>query len=136
MKDNSTSIKSWQIYLGIIGSLLWFFILEILGYFQNSELFHFYNVISGYTIGFIVAFSGWIFWETLQGRGKKFIVEGALNKWLISVPLLIIFFIGLLGFYKSIWGSSIWSYNLGSFMGGIALTFGLAPLLEVISAEK
>ncbi|WP_092123151.1 hypothetical protein [Desulfonatronum thiosulfatophilum] len=69
-------MKTWQIQIGSWGTILWLASFQILDYANT----HGYDVVSktfvGYTLGFITAFVGYLFWEVIHGRWKSILGDG------------------------------------------------------------
>ncbi len=82
MQTESNTPRIWQIHLGIWGSVIWFGALQTVNYFQIHKLQAMQDATSGYAIGFITAFAGYISREILLGRGNKFFDKNRFLKWL------------------------------------------------------
>ena len=105
-------MKTWQTKIAVLGSLIWFVLMGNLKYIltlENSII----NVVSGYTMGFITAFSAQIFWEITRGGYKRILGEKTEPlRYITAIPLFLLAILGLLGFLNSILNSMPWQYTI------------------------
>lgn len=89
-----------------------------------------YRIMSGYVLGFIIAFSGFAFWECVQGRAHKFLDPHPVFRWLSYLILVFIFLFGSVSLSAEIFGNTNWAYNIGSLFGGLVVALGVIPTIE------
>jgi len=122
--------SGWKLGLAIIGFLLWLLVsvsaetVNAMGWFES------YRFMSGYVLGFLIAFSGFAFWEVVQGRAKKFLDPHPVFRWLSYLMLGAILLIGLVSILAEIFGNTNWAYNIGSLLGGLVVGLGVIPTIE------
>jgi hypothetical protein len=135
MSESKRKVCGWQIYAALLGIIAWLALLQSIDYIRQYGWLKLYSSASGYVIGFITALAGWLFWEILQGRGKKFLDDQPALRWISIVQLCAIFIFGLAGFFKSIWGTNDWTFSLAYFIGATVVGKGLMPFLECLQPD-
>ncbi|WP_078118569.1 hypothetical protein [Thiosocius teredinicola] len=123
-------IPVWQLALAIFGFLLWMFLLSAIELIEAQGWKVVYEFVSGYSFGYIVAFSGLLFWEVIKGRGRRFLDPHPVFGWLSYFVLGMVFLFGLAGLAIEVFGYTNWPYNIGSLMAGVAVGIGLAPVID------
>lgn len=108
-----------------------------LGSFQAGEFLQTsgYNDLAiaayGYVMGCITVFSGHLFWgRVVQTRGNELLGEGWFSRAVFAICLIVIFSMGLLGVYNSIFNASPRAYCMLFLVGGIVVNQGLMPIIE------
>lgn len=130
-------IKGWQIQLGGWGTILWIASFQIMQFLNDQGYASEAKAVVGYTLGFITAFAGYLFWEIWHGRWESiFGSERGFNRIISAVPLLLILLFGLFGFANSIFNSMTWHYNLTFALAGIVVAQGLIPIINHIDGTK
>lgn len=125
-----SKLKDWQIGVGVIGSALWLLALPGSEWLAKHQLDAAYKLNAGYVLGFLTAISGFIFWEIVFGRGKSFIDDHKIFRYLSYVMLLVTLGLGLLALIAQIFGDTDWRFNIGALIGGLVVGLGVAPLVE------
>lgn len=130
-------MKNWQIQLGGWGGVLWLGSFQIMEYANSHGNEVAAKTIVGYTLGFITTFSGYLFWEVIHGRWETFLGnDRGLMRILSSIPLLVIFVIGMIGFLNAIFNSMPWFYNFSFAVAGIVVGQGLVPVINHIDGTQ
>lgn len=120
----------WQFGLAVFGTLLWMFALVVAERVNALGWAESYRFIAGYVLGYTIAFSGFVFWEVVQGRANKFLDPHPIFRWLSYFMLASIFLFGLLSLMAEIFGNTNWAYNIGSLIGGLVVALGVIPSME------
>jgi hypothetical protein len=129
-------MKTWQIHLGIWGSILWMASFQIFEYFNNQGQQEISRAISGYTIGFVTAFVGYLFWEITHGKWEVvFGDDRGISKALSAFSFFVLFLIGAFGFLNSIFNTLPWFYNITFALAGIVVAQGLIPLIKNLEGK-
>jgi len=116
--------------LAVIGSLLWFLSMPAAELIKAQGCLELYKFVSGYILGFIVAFAGFIFWEFMQGRGRHLLDPHPFFRWFSYLALATTMLFGTAGLFAEIFGNTDWHYNIGSLLGGLVVGMGLLPVIE------
>lgn len=128
--STTNNLRTWQFGIAVFGTLIWMLALSAAPKVNAFGWTEFYKFISGYILGFIIAFSGFVFWEVVQGRGHKFLDTHPVFRWLSYFMLAFIFLFGSVSLAAEIFGNTNWVYNIGSLLGGLVVGLGLAPTIE------
>jgi len=116
---------------GVIGSLIWIFAISNLDKIQEYLGDTCYWVAGGYVNGFLIAFSGYLFWEILKGRAHKFVDDTPGLRWFSYFIVFAILLFGAFAFYAQNFGTSVKPiYIIGSILGGLVFSVALLPLME------
>ncbi|WP_040242863.1 hypothetical protein [Chromohalobacter japonicus] len=130
-------MKNWQVQLGGWGSILWASVLFNAEIIREKGWDTAYQMASGYIIGFITAFVGYLFWEVIHGRWESVLGnERGFWRYFSAVPLFVLTVVGLLGFLSSLVGSFTWQYNISFFFAGVVIAQGLAPIINEIDGGR
>ncbi len=124
------NIPSWKLGIAIIGSLLWMVTMVTAETVNSMGWTDLYQLISGYVLGFIIAISGFTFWEIAQGRAARFLDPHPVFRWLSYLMLAVIIIFGAISLLAEIFGNTNWAYNIGSLVGGLVVAIGLIPAIE------
>jgi hypothetical protein len=129
-------MKIWQIHLGIWGFILWMASFQVFGYLNDEGLKDLSLSVSGYTIGFVTAFVGFLFWEILHGKwGTIFGDERGIFRIFSAISFLVLFLFGIFGFLNSIFNTLPWFYNLTFVFGGIVVGQGVVPIIKDLDGK-
>jgi hypothetical protein len=126
---NKNGLRVWQFGVAIFGTLIWLLIAAVISKVNAFGWTELYNIMSGYFLGTVSAFSGYAFWEVVQGRADKFI-DNNIFRWLSILMLFFIFVFGLLSLLTEIFGNTNWLFNIGTSIGGFVVALGLVPTIE------
>lgn len=124
-----------KIYVAVLGTLAWLGSLQGVEYARQHGWVNVFSSLSGYILGFVTAFAGYLFWEIVQGRGSRILGEKRILKWISGIVLIPIFLVGFAGFVKGIWWTNNWIYGISAFIGVTVVTKCLIPFLEVLQGE-
>lgn len=123
-------MKGWQIQLAFWGGLLWLGAFSITDYANTHKYHELSSAMAGYIMGFVTAFSGYLLWEIVCGRGKKFLDSHPVGRVFSTIPLILLIAIGLVGFYGEIFGNTTWYYNISFFIAAFIVKNGLIPAVD------
>lgn len=129
MGDNQ-GVRTWQLGVAVFGTLLWLLLLSIGETIQEYGWHVVHKFISGYIFGFLVAFSGFVFWEIVFGRVKRFLDPHPVFLWLSYLALVAILLSGLTTLVAEIFGNTDWRYNIGSLLGALVVGVGVLPVID------
>lgn len=123
-------MKNWQLQLGFWGGITWLSLM-----FNSEQIIPhgepYTKCLGGYTIGFITAFCGYMFWEVVHGRYKKIFGDNkGLFRIISLVPFLVMSVFGLFGFLNGIFNSMPWQYNIAFVVAGIVVSQGVIPTIN------
>lgn len=123
-------MEIWRIHLAAWGSLLWLASFQGSEYARDHHMTSVYAMITGYAIGFITSFSGYLAWEIFSGRGRRLLGEHPFWRMLSRIPLMLLMAFGALGFYAEIFGNTPWQYNISFIVAGLVVHKGLVPIIN------
>ena len=123
-------MKNWQIHVAAWGSIFWLASFQASGYAKSHGYDDLYAAISGYVLGFITAFSGYLIKEIISGRGKELLDDHPFWRVLGLIPLFVLIVLGALGFVVEIFGDTSWQYNMLFLVGGFVVAKGVVPLIK------
>jgi hypothetical protein len=124
-------LPRWQLGVAVVGTLLWMLALVSAGNVKSFGWAESYGFMSGYVLGFIIVFSGFTFWEVVQGRVHRFLDPNPIFRWFSYLMLMFIFLFGSVSLLAEIFGNTTnWAYNIGSLVGSLAVSIGLIPAIE------
>lgn len=130
-------MKGWQIQLGGWGTILWLASFQIMQYLNQNGHTTEVKAVVGYSLGFITAFSGYLFWEIWHGRWESILGDDrGLMRIISSIPLLFLLLFGLFGFLNGIFNTMPWHYNLPFAFAGIVVAQGVIPIINHIDGTK
>jgi ABC-type amino acid transport system permease subunit len=130
-------MKNWQIQLGGWGTIFWLASFQIMQYLNQNGYATEAKVVVGYTLGFITAFSGYLFWEIWHGRWESLLgQERGIMRIFSAMPLLFLLLFGLFGFLNGIFNSMPWYYNLPFAIAGIVVAQGLIPIINHLDGTR
>ena len=130
-------IKGWQIQLGGWGTIVWLASFQIMRYLNENGYVTEVKAVVGYTMGFITALAGYLFWEVSHGRWESILgAERGFNRVVSAVPLLFLLLFGLFGFINGIFNSMPWHYNLSFALAGVVVIQGLIPIINHLDGTK
>src|SRR5690606_4177932 len=121
---------TWQLAACIFGSLIWLLGLSTAEAIKSLGWEPLYRINSGYVLGYLTAFSGFVFWECLKGRGKKFLDSHPTFRWISYLSLTAIFIFGFLGLIAQVFGNTNWHFNIGASFGALVIAQGVLPVIE------
>lgn len=116
--------------MGMIGGLAWIAIFSSMEKIQEIDAPVLYWLSSGYSLGFLAAFSGTLFKHLVTGEIGRFVDDHPATKWISCVLLALILLIGLASLVAEVFGTTNWSYNLGAVVGATVFALGLWPAIE------
>jgi len=128
--SSQRDVPTWQMGLAVVGTLLWFVSMPASETIRVQGWLGFYKFVSGYILGFIVAFAGFVFWEFVHGRGRHLLDPHPFFRWFSYLSLAVTMLFGLAALYAEIFGNTDWRYNIGSLLGGTVVVGGLLPVIE------
>jgi hypothetical protein len=123
-------VPTWKFAVCIFGSLIWLLGLSTAEAIKNQGWEPLYKFNAGYVLGYLTAFSAFVFWECVKGRGKKFLDSHTLFRWTSYISLAVIFIFGFLGLIAQIFGNTNWHFNIGAFFGALVIAQGVLPVIE------
>ncbi|MCK7460211.1 hypothetical protein [Idiomarina aminovorans] len=130
-------MKDWQVQLGGWGTIIWLASFQIMQFLNESGYTTEVKAVVGYTLGFITAFSGYLFWEIWHGRWESILgQERGLMRIISAIPLLFLLLFGLFGFINGIFNSMPWYYNLPFALASIVVAQGVIPILNHLDGTK
>jgi len=128
--STNNRLPRWQLFLAIFGFIVWLALISSAEFIRQRGWAGAYQAVAGYSLGYIVAFSGVLFWEIAQGRGSRLLDPHPFFRWFSYISLALIFLLGLASLIADIFGQTDWRYNIGSLLAGIAVGIGLFPAIE------
>jgi hypothetical protein len=128
--SSSENLNPWELGTAIVGSLIWMLFLTASDQIRHLDLPYIYKFVSGYVLGFLIAFSGFTFWEVAMGRTHQFLDDNPYFRWLSYIMLGIILTIGGASLLAEIFGNTNWVYNIGSLAGGSVVGLGVIPMIK------
>jgi len=129
-------MKIWKIQLAFWGVMLWLGSFQLSEYLRGKGWAELHLAASGYMIGFITAFSGYLIWEVINGRGRDLLDQHPFWRVFSIFPLLILVCIGVAGFYNEMFGSSPWYYNVTFFLANFIVGKALIPVIHDLDGRK
>ncbi|WP_039046288.1 hypothetical protein [Plesiomonas shigelloides] len=123
-------VPTWQFAVCIFGSLIWLLGLSTAEAIKNLGWEPLYKANAGYFLGYLTAFSGFLFWECVKGRGENFLDSHSSFRWASYITLVAIFITGFFGLIAQIFGDTNWHYNIGSLFGALVIAQGVLPVIE------
>ena len=129
-------LRSWQIHLGVLGTLLWLVAFPLLDYSNKHDYYILSKTVVGFTLGCVTAFAGYLFWEIIHGRWERILgAERGAMRILSSIPLLLIALFSSLTFLNGIFNSMPWYYKLSYAFASIFVLQGAIPIINVIESD-
>lgn len=130
------TLKGWKIHLGCWGAILWLASFNLSGWAGSYGLNEVAELLSGYMLGFLMAFGGYLFWLLADGRSAVILgTKGTLDRAISLFPLLIILMFSGLILYISIFHDPPWAYNIGLVFSSIVVTKGLIPVIGEVDGQ-
>lgn len=123
-------VRSWQIKLGIIGSIVWMITLSNTENIRELGIEELSLASIGYIMGFIIAFSGYVWWEIVRNNAYKFLDTNPFWRPLSVVVIGVVLLSGLSGLLIQIFKTLSWIYNSGALAGSIVVGIGLIPTMN------
>ncbi|WP_447400213.1 hypothetical protein [Vibrio harveyi] len=124
-----------QIHLAFWSAMLFLGSFELKEFFGAQGMTDIDSLLGGYIVGYITIFAGFSLWEILAGRGRRFLDNRPYWRVISAIPLILLILIGAAGFYKEIFGSTPWQYNIGFFIASFAVGRGLIPVINHIDSR-
>ncbi|MEI7411812.1 hypothetical protein [Pectobacterium aroidearum] len=123
--------QKWKFWLAAFGTVIWFILLQSLQSLNNSNYFSIRDIASGYSLGFITAFSAFVFWDIVNGGFKRYIdKERGIFRITAYFTLVVLFSLGLLGFINGIFNSMPWQYFSSFAIACIIVNQCLIPVIN------
>lgn len=129
-------MNGWQVQLGVWGTILWLASFQIFGYLDDAGYSLSAKAVSGYVLGFVTAFSAYLFWEIIHGRWVRLL--GPVRGWmsvLSAIPLVLLLLLGAIGFFNSIFNNMSWHYNVTFMIAGVVVSQGLIPIINYLDRD-
>jgi len=125
--------KNWQFQLGFWGSLAWISLISNLDTNFIRSLGEEVNTsIAGYVLGFVTAFSGFMFWKFVHGEGLK--IYSSDEHFIFKISSIITFMtfalFGLFGLYTNIFMPMPWYYLFAFSIATIVVSQGVIPIIN------
>lgn len=128
--SSKEELRSWEFGTAIFGSLAWMLLLTTSNEIRELGVPDLYKFVSGYVLGFIIAFAGFMFWEILRGKAHQFLDDSPYFRWISYIMLVVIIFLGGISLLAQIIGNTNWAYNVGSVLGGLVIGVGVIPTAQ------
>ncbi|SDT20517.1 hypothetical protein SAMN05216421_3148 [Halopseudomonas xinjiangensis] len=125
--SNTDKLRIWEFGIAVVGFLAWMLLISTSEQIRELGVPNLYKFVSGYILGFVIAFAGFMFWEVLRGRAHQFLDDSLYFRWISYITLLVILLLGGASLIAQIFGDTNWAYNVGSLLGGIAVGVGVVP---------
>ena len=129
-------LKDWQARLGIIGLLAWMLVMPLSATLEKYHWVSLYKFDAGYILGFITAFSGFVLWEFMCGRGNRFIDPSPWFRWLSYIMLAIGLVLSALALLVQLSGNTDWLFNTGALLAGVVVRVGLLPTIKQLDRSS
>ncbi|MBW3225266.1 hypothetical protein [Marinobacter adhaerens] len=128
--STTESLRSWELGIAVLGFLAWMLLISTSEHIRGLDLPDLYKFVSGYVLGFVIAFSGYMFWEIVKGRANQFLDDSPYFRWMSYIILAVILLMGGASLLAQIFGNTNWAYNIGSLIGGLAVALGVIPTCQ------
>lgn len=116
--------------MALLGFFIWLLLISIAETIQAYGWHLAYNFVSGYVMGFLVAFSGSVFWEIVFGRIERFLYSHPYIRWSSYLVVAITLLAGIVGLFVQIFGNTDWRYSIGALVGALVFSIGLLPVIR------
>lgn len=114
--------------LAVLGSLIWMVTLPAAEHIRTQGWLELYKLASGYALGFIICFAGFVFWEVVQGRANQFLDPHPVLRVFSYLLLVFVILLGGAALAAEVFGNTDKFYNIGSLLGGVVVGAGILPV--------
>ncbi|OZY83949.1 hypothetical protein CBP51_19335 [Cellvibrio mixtus] len=128
--NKTEGLRSWEFGIAVVGFLAWMLLISMFEHIRGVDSPDLYKFVSGYILGFVITFSGFMFWEVVKGRANKFLDDSPYFRWMSYIILAVILLMGGASLLAQIFGNTNWAYNIGSLLGGLAVALGVIPTCQ------
>lgn len=105
-------------------------------YIKSQGWLELYKLVAGYVLGFLIAFTGFVFWEVLQGRAEQFLDTHPVLRVLSYALLVFILLLGGFALFAEIFGDTDKFYNIGSLLGAVVVGGGILPIATKLDQQR
>lgn len=134
--SSKTQIPTWKIGFAVLGALIWMLSLTTAEYIKSQGWLDLYKLVSGYVLGFLIAFSGFVFKEVWQGRADQFLDPHPVLRVMSYALLVFVILLGGLALAAEIFGNTDKFYNIGSLLGASVVGGGILPVANKLDKQR
>ncbi len=122
--------------IGVVGLLLWMASFQLSIWLRDKAWHDLADLTSGYALGFVTAFSGWLVHQFWQGHWSRYVDDYFLFKWLSILMTLSIFLFGLAGFLIELFVDTSSYFNIGFMISGFIMGSCFRPMIDELDHQS